>query len=398
MELNVEAKIKSYWQNKLWLMDYKTEKLFKEIRKREFINPTTKTPVTAVEVASWLDPTPLLDVVKESYPYFDYIVERLFPRLRFVAYMVLSGKWEVTKAYNALNDEEFKRLGFLERPLYELLREFVYERIGETKFKPLFDAIVKEVIRILEAKGIPIGKRCGEDATDIRALKHDKEAEYSGYYKEYGYKEDIVADLDQNLPLHYTPLGINEDEGKCCIQSQEHLISIGAKPVEWVVDDKYATYENIAASKQNGIDIVCEVQKDWIHNKKGEETEIKRVYQKYHNDEDFVPGAKLPFILQYLCKKGEKKIVGAYYRNNIMQSATKSPDEWKKKCNERNAKMEGLIGTLKTQTNLDGHKKRRGWKEFVKRVAFAMLSIVFAALIRVQNGVYQNIGSIAYIT
>ncbi|MEW5760756.1 MAG: hypothetical protein AB1779_08325, partial [Candidatus Thermoplasmatota archaeon] len=31
-------------------------------------------------------------------------------------------------------------------------------------------------------------------------------------------------------------------------------------------------------------------------------------------------------------------------------------------------------------------------------IEFAMLSIVFAASIKVQNGVYHNIGSIAYIT
>jgi hypothetical protein len=63
----------------------------------------------------------------------------------------------------------------------------------------------------------------------------------SGYYKEYGYKFDVVHDLDQEtLPLHYTYMEITDDEGKDLIPAQEHLRNMDIKPEEWKVDGKYA--------------------------------------------------------------------------------------------------------------------------------------------------------------
>ena len=44
--------------------------------------------------------------------------------------------------------------------------------------------------------GITIFKRVSEDGVDIRARDTDEEAEYSGYYKENRYKEDIGVDID----------------------------------------------------------------------------------------------------------------------------------------------------------------------------------------------------------
>jgi hypothetical protein len=37
-------------------------------------------------------------------------------------------------------------------------------------------------VRVLKKKGILLGRRCAEDATDIRSLKFDKDAKYSGYH------------------------------------------------------------------------------------------------------------------------------------------------------------------------------------------------------------------------
>ena len=112
----------------------------------------------------------------------------------------------------------WSRLGFTVRPTYELLREFINERIGSENLHPLFGAIIREAAGHCGQSGHPVGRRVGEDATDKQSLKHDKEAEYSGYYKHCGYKVDVAHDMDDpSLVLEYTTMSINGDEGKCLI-------------------------------------------------------------------------------------------------------------------------------------------------------------------------------------
>jgi len=73
-------------------------------------------------------------------------------------------------------------LGFDKKPTYEMVREFMNERIGVERFPELFRLVITIIREDAEKRGIQIGERIAEDATDIRALKHDNEAKYSGYY------------------------------------------------------------------------------------------------------------------------------------------------------------------------------------------------------------------------
>jgi hypothetical protein len=145
-------------------------------------------PVKAVDFAKWLDPGPILVLLKTAYPYFGYIKKRLGPRVRFFAYFILSRKKNLWQAYHSLSEDEFIELGFESEPNYELLREFVYERIGVEGFPVVLKWVVKEVKFHLHERGIPPGKKTFQDATPVRSLKDDKEAKYSGHYKHFGYK------------------------------------------------------------------------------------------------------------------------------------------------------------------------------------------------------------------
>ena len=60
--------------------------------------------------------------------------------------------------------------------------------------------------------------------------------------KEYGYKFDVVHDLDQEtLPLCYTHMEITEDEGKDLIPAQDNLHQLKIEPEEGKINGKYAT-------------------------------------------------------------------------------------------------------------------------------------------------------------
>lgn len=400
-ETDMERKIEKYWGRIDRQLNIDDEEEFKQMVQEieeQFIDPTEDNPVRAVDVVKWLDPTPLLNILKTRYPYFDMIKERFKSRFRFFAYLTISKKRNLRQAYLSLTESDFLKLGFDNIPTYELLREFLYERIGIEEFPLVFQWIAKELVFLLKKKDILVGTRTFQDATDVRALKHDSDAQYSGYYKESGYKLDVTIDAELEIPLHYLPMEITADEGKNLVPSQEQLASLGVQEKERIVDDKYATYENIAQSEIKGTKMIYGIAKHWVPNPSGDPEEIKQLYQKYHQEDDFVAGADLEFMLHYLNNKGNYETVGAYFRNQRMTEDEEHPVKYEKKCKERGCRMEGFFGRLKTTTILDDHPGRRGWKGFLLRAGLSMFSLVFAAFIRVQNDVLEHLTNVTYIT
>jgi len=364
-----------------------------------FVNPDEENPIDAALFCSWLDPVSLLEFFRSSYPYFEFMKERLIPRIRFLAFLGLSSSNTISEAYRKLKPDKFQLLGFESTPTYEVLREFVNERLRPNRFQDFLVVLVLEIKDLLAEKRVKLGNRCGQDASDEPSLKHDIEAKYSGYYKEYGYKFDVVHDLDQEtLPLHYTYMEITDDEGKDLIPAQEHLRNMDIKPEEWKIDGKYATYENIAGSELNNTHLINEIQERWVYNPKGSEREIKRLYQKHWEDPDFKVDPNMKYMLNFLSDHGETEAVGAYYRNMRMKKAEDNPQMIAKECGERSGKTEGIVSVAKKETILDRRLPRRGFKTFIWVLGIAMMTFAFAALIRLQNGFFDRLGNLTYIT
>lgn len=399
-EIDIDKTIEKHWQNfRRQLNDEDAEILDKILEDIEehFNNPTQDNPVKTVDFVRWLDPEPIIDVLKPSFPYFEYIRPRLIPRMRFFAYFMISRKKNAWQAYHSLGEEEYVKLGFEEKPTYELIREFCYERIGVDEFSVVLHWVVKEIGFLLRKQGISLGEYVFEDATDIRSLKDDPDAKYSGYYKHRGYKVDKTIDTESCIPLDYKPMEITANEGENLILSQKTVLALGLNEKTRVIDCKYAILKNIAHSELNGISLYYKITKNWNYKEEGSPREIKKLYQKYHFESDFNPNADMDFMLNYLFKKEEFEAVGAYYRNQRMKQAENDPKGYKKICGKRGTHMEGHIGRVKLTTLLGDHPGRRGWKQFPLRVGMTMLSLVFVALIRVQNDVLDHLSNVTYI-
>ena len=73
-EIDIERKVEKYWGRKDRQLNIGDEEEFQqmlhEIEER-FIDPTSDKTVRAVDFARCLNPKPLLDVLKTSYPYFE---------------------------------------------------------------------------------------------------------------------------------------------------------------------------------------------------------------------------------------------------------------------------------------------------------------------------------------
>lgn len=399
-ENDIEKRIEKYWGSKTRQLNIGEEEKFQQMLqeiKEQFTDPNIEHPVKAVDFICWLNPEPLLDILKPSYPYYKYIKQRFEPRIRFFAYMLISRRKNLRNVYNSLTEKEYQKLGFTEgKPTYELLREFIYERIGLRRFPEFFKQIILELAFLLKRKNISLGKHVFQDATDIHSLKHDPEAKYSGYYKHSGYKLDVTLDAETDIPLCYTPMEITSDEGKNLIPSQEQLATLGLHEVERVVDDKYATFENIARSETNKVSLYYKIAKNWVPTSKSDLKKLKKLYQRYHKEKDFLVNPNLDFMLQYLYDKGEYEAVGGYYRNQRMKE--KNSKKHQEKCKKRGSYMEGFFGRVKNTTLLDDRPCKRGWGGFLFRSGTAMLTLVLVALIRVQNRVYRNLTNVTYIT
>jgi hypothetical protein len=399
-EIDIERKVEKYWGSIERQLNIDDEEQFQQMLQEldeHFIDPTEDHPIRAVDFAQWLNPEPLLKVLEPSYPYYRYIKERFEPRLRFFAYMLLSRKKNLYQAYHSLTEKEYKKLGFTRgKPTYELLREFIYERIGIMRFHEVFNLVLQELITLLKKKLIFLGTHVFQDATDVRSLKHDPDATYSGYYKHSGYKLDVTLDAEHDIPLCYIPMEITIDEGINLVPSQHHLVNLGLREKERVVDDKYATFENISSSEIHKVNLFYKIAKHWVFKKEGTPDEIKRLYQKYHKEDDFQVHPDMDFMLRYLYKKGEFLSVGSFFRNKRMKE--KDVKKSIKKCKQRSSHMEGFFGRVKSTTLLDDRPCKRGWKGFLFRVGTAMLTLVFAALIRVQHDVTSHLTNVTYIT
>jgi len=151
-------------------------------------------------------------------------------------------------------------------------------------------------------------------------------------------------------------------------------------------------------SEINGVHLKYKIQEGWTYNEKGTEENVKREYQKYHNEEDFKVNPSIDFMLEYLAKKEEYEVVGAYYRNKQMEYTEKNPEEARKETSERSNKTEGFFSVTKNTTILDSRPRKRGWKEFLRRCGISMLAHIFAALIRIQHGIKTALGCLTYIT
>lgn len=243
LEINTSEQIRRYWE--------KVGQRFPELKQIEELGFKAgideKNSTDLAGFLGHLDVEPLLAPFEACYPRFENVKPRLAPRIRCTALFKLKRFRSIRALYFYLKDHpgEWRKLGFRELPTYELLREFLNEILPRV-LKELNDRALVEAKKEENSLGIRIFKDVSEDAIDTKARKTDKEAEWSSYYKEYGYKTDLAVCLQTGMIATPIFLGINEHEGHCFPEQAEKLIRLGLKPDSWNFDGKYSSKESIA--------------------------------------------------------------------------------------------------------------------------------------------------------
>jgi len=366
-----------------------------------FKDPTKDNPVETSEFLSHLNLSFLDNILQQMFPRLPRIKESVYARIRFVIFMTLRGIKFVKKAYREIemNRKIAKNLGFNPNkiPSYETIRHFIFELLPN-KMEEIFYRITKEIEKQLKKKGRWTGKAV-EDATVIIARRGDEEAKYNGYYEAYGWKKDLFVDSVNKIFLSYKDMEINENEGEHMKYHLKKLNEMGIKITHITADGKYATYYNIAMSKcQYDVDFLYKPQKGWVYNEKGKEEKIKEKYSRYWKEEKyFNPNTSLKNKLHFLYKRGEYEMVGAYYRNKRMEEWADNEELRKEYGRERNLN-EGFNSYLKQHAGFDSNLPRKGRKIAFFHTTLCLISLNLVALTRLQNGITENLISVAYLT
>lgn len=374
------------------------------VKKYCFINPTQETPVETSQVLrfmdlSWTDP-----ILKQLFPRFEIIKHRLYPRIKLVLFMKLRPDLrKVSELYRViLSSEEIARnLGFdpYSLPCYETIRHFINDLLDDNTMEQVFYREVMTIEQELGRSGERLGEKTMEDATIITAKRGDPEAEYNGYYDDWGWKKDLLLDQKHKVFLAYHNLGVNETEGHALPSNLEKLQEINIHIDEITADGRYPTYENIAVTKhQYSTDLFYRPQKDWVHNTKGDFCEINHRYQKYWKHPDFKVNADLGYKLHFLYQKGDLEWVGAYYRNQHVQWYNSRIKRCKKRYRTERNTNESFNNYLKQHMGFETSLPQKGRKQAFKHTTLCLIAINAVALTRLQNGETKNLTSIACLT
>jgi Xaa-Pro aminopeptidase len=125
----------------------------------------------------------------------------LAPRFKFAAFCKLKRFRSIREGHAYLRDhpDACMKFGFKKLPTYELLREFLNERLPRI-LGILNDEVLVEADKELQEHAEQrLFEEVSQDAVDLKARKTDEEAGWSEYYKEYGYKADLVVGLGTGM-------------------------------------------------------------------------------------------------------------------------------------------------------------------------------------------------------
>jgi hypothetical protein len=369
-----------------------------------FINPTQETPVETSQVLQYLDLSWADPILQKLFPRFQWIKDRLYPRVKLMMFQKLRPDLrKVAETYRVIQTDSkiARNLGFdpEDLPRYETIRHFINDLLDEDTIKQLFYQQVTTIDHELQRYGEKLGEKTVEDAIIITAKRDDPDAEYNGYYKDCGWKKDLVLDQKHKVFLSYQDLGINEDEELALSKNLELLKQINIHIKETTVDGGYPSYKNIAIAKhQFGTNLFYKPQEHWVHNPLGDVESINDRYQQYWKHHEFNIYADLECKLSFLYQQGDYEWVGAYYRNQQVHTYNRRIKHCTRRYRIKRNTNESFNSYLKQHMGFETSLPQKGKYQAFKHTTLCLIAINAVALTRLQNGITTHLTSVAYLT
>jgi len=408
--IDVDRHIKYYWERLLGSVDVE----------ERFVDPNcAEHCMRASTFLKYLDLEPLMPVLNKYYKVKED--EETYPRramFKALLWRRIKGlKW-YTKLHKELitHPEEAKELGFKEEageiaiPSARSLNHFEGTRLGLDGLNELFTALSKLVVKKGKTLGMEIGRQTTVDSIPIETVANDSEGVWNEHYKLKMAKLHVVADLKENIPLSKAISSGTSGDGEQFTQLYNDAKTIVGERVmeEMWFDGSYTSNEILAWMHTEGIRAYYHITTSWNlvsfkHCYRGRfyyfspEQEIEWQYQKLWKKPYFKRDCTLEYKMKCLITEGINEPVAMFYRNARLLEYEESPEGVLEVYNVRASHREGFHGYLKEQYHLEQHNSK-GLKQLDRHLTGTLVTVLAVALTRLQQGISQNLISIAHLT
>ena len=357
-----------------------------------FDNPAPDNPVDAGEFLSHLDLGGLRDWLWSRYSKPQQVFWDPEGMLRCILYFGLKGYQHLTDAWRDLKVRPglVEALGLDSVPPYKTYWHFGSVRLGDDGLEKVFSLLVEQVMSEGKACGLSIGECVTVDATPLETGRRDRRAGYSKHYEVRGYKGHNIVDTEHGVPLDFKVTRINDHESLEIRDALQRVVTRGC-PVRLVLADTgYDGWENYAFVNQEiGARLVMGFQHNAVLSEAGEAELIWHLYERSWKDENYVPGVPFDERLEFLYRKGRKKEVGIYHRNEALRVLLSDPWRYHREYNRR-VLIEGDHGYWKQHVGMSKFEGRP-MDNIERRCMIRLIGMLAAALTRLQNGVRSGL-------
>ena len=411
MEFNVDEHVKSYWDNFVGLTDEDDE---------IFVDATSDNSVRASQFLEGLDLSSMMPQINkyymvkegiETYPRRAMVKTLIWRKIKKLKY------YTQTERYLESHPDEALELGFnidqcgnVIVPDHETLRHFEKVRLKNEGMDAIFSLFCIKVVELGNKLGLRIGENTGTDSTPI-ATPHDPDGKYNGHYKKKMVKSHITMDYDYPLPLAKKVCGGTDDDDKH-LESMFQMVTnaAGMNMNETWYDGGYNSNKNIAISHVKfGLRPHYHIDTNWRENVTYEhkfhgksyiytpEQQINYLYNKRWKNPYYKKDASLKYKMQCLIEEAIYEPVAMYFRNDYMREYEECPDGVIDVYHRRNG-SEGINSYMKEHLGLETHINGKGMKNIDLHVTQCCIALLAVTMTRLQNGIIENLASVAYLT
>jgi hypothetical protein len=307
-------------------------------------------------------------------------------------YWRLKGHRFLTDVFNDLltNPTLADTLGYGFIPSYQQLYHFITYRINSKGTKKIFDALLQKVIFECEQRDIPIGGEIVIDSSPFEKKNND-DATYSGHYGVTGYKWHNVRCVRTDIPLEYHVSTITDYDGDFLAPLVYRMKMIhGLHPKRMFADGHYSDGKNLMRMREYfDIEPICHIDKNAVIKQDADLKELKRRYQKLWKSELFTPGADIGYMKCFLMLHDKTEVLEDFYHNQMLMKYLKDPESYQSKYIIREA-IEHCHGREKRLTEIKNIQANTIGK-FTAHIGMHIVSILALVLVRLQNGITENL-------
>lgn len=362
-----------------------------------FIDPSPEEPMEASKFLSFMRLDPIVKELRAFYKDLEHFHYPLDAMLKTVIYQRLVGLRHTTqletKLNNSWHDSIPRNLGFrevggkAEIPDRRTIDHFIWKRLGRTGTNLILDLMVIEFRKLLNRRRVRIGRTIAVDSTPLESMYRDPDTDYNGHYELHMYKVHQATCVDTGLSLAKIVSRANDYDGDYLVPLIRKLQKLGITVDSVIADGAYKDLNLWARLNiEYGIKPYLNLAKNDTHRLDGDPSRLLKQYNAMWKEPDYVPEAKLDYVLKFLYSHGVQEQVGAYFRNQWLETKARDPDTWHKMYNKRTT-AERFHSHIKEQLGLERNLQVKGIESVEVYTNLFWIAEIAAALTRAQNGI-----------